>query len=357
MKKIILLLIITLLAACSQSSSVPQASSAPGEQAGSESPDGLPGPLPPGLGRGFTGRLVLVNFYSGGSRLLEIDLASGQTRALFEPPTGSWLGSAQVSPDGRQIVMAYSPPPEDGSIQFGYTSLYLMPSDGSGEPRPFLERQEEGESFFQPAWAPDGNSIYYTHLYPTGNGGAEASFKNDIERVTLEGERLTLLENAIWPAVSPDGSKLAYLTASPGTPDNHLYVAASDGSNPFPVLPLDDRQPVDDHLFLADGSGLIFSMVNPETVALKPTWWERLLGVGIALAHNVPSDWYYAPVEGGKPQRLTELNELGLSGALSPDGKHAAFLSGSGLYIMEIEGAEVFQALKELTVGTVDWVP
>ncbi len=347
MTKSLLLILVLLLAACSPSAS-------PGAEGGASA--WPPESLPPGLGRGLEGRLLLASQAPEGGRLVEIELSSGAVRTLFQAPPGSWLGAARVSPDGSQILLAYAPPLEEGALQFGYTDLYRMPYAGSQEPQPFLLRQSDGESLFQPVWAPDGQSVYYAHLYRTGEGGVNPGYQNDIERADLSGETRTLLQHAIWPALSPDGSKLAYLTAEPGSQDNFLYIAGQDGSSPAPVINSANPAPVDDHFFSADGERLIFSMVNPAASA-GSAWWERLLGIGVALAHNVPSDWYSAPASGGEPERLTRLDEIGLAGDLSPDGAHAAFLSGSGLAILETGSGEVFPVLEGARVGTVDWIP
>lgn len=345
--KLLLLMLILLLGACS---------SAAQPESESVEKGGLPASLPPGLGRELEGRLLLASQAPEGGRLVEIDLSSGAVRTLYQAPAGSWLGAARVSPNGSQILLAYAPPLEEGALQFGYTDLYLMPYDASQEPQPFLQRRSEVESFFQPVWAPDGQAVVYAHLYQTGQGSMNPGYQNDIERADLSGQTRTLMQHAIWPALSPDGAKLAYLTAEPGVQDNFLYLAGNDGSSPAPVITVSDPAPVDDHFFTADGEGLIFSMVNPATSS-GPAWWERLLGIGVALAHNVPSDWYYVPVSGGEPERLTQLEEIGLAGDLSPDGKHAAFLSGSGLNILDTASGEVIPIVEGALVGTVDWIP
>jgi hypothetical protein len=106
----------------------------------------------------------------------------------------------------------------------------------------------------------------------------------------------------------------------------------------------------------ADSSALIFSMVNNDP-APAGSWLERLLGVGVARAHNVPSDWYQVPLEGGSIQRLTTLGDTGLFGDLSPDGTQMAFIASSGLYILNLESGELAHLSEETFIGTIDWIP
>jgi Tol biopolymer transport system component len=345
-KKILLLILIALLSACA---ALGERSRQPAEN--------FPASLTPGLGQGLSGRLLLVNFSPAGSQLIELDLTSGQVHTLFQAPEGSWLGSARMSPDGRQILLAYAPPASEGRPQFGYSDLYLLAADGSGKPQPLLERERVDESFFHPTWAPDGKSIYFTHLYWIEGDNSASAFQNDILRADIaSGVRTVVVESALWPAVSPDGSSLAYLTADPRSQANDLYLTDQDGSSPTPVVMADEQAPVDEHLFTVDGEGLIFSMVNTEPAA-SSSWWERFFGTGVALAHSVPSDWYSISLEGGEPVRLTQMNDIGLSGDLSPDGNHLAFISATGFYVMRVDGSELTRVMENVTVGTVDWVP
>lgn len=316
----------------------------------------IPPSQPPGLNHGLTGRLVLIQYHPQGNRLLELNLASGQVQELFRAPSRSWLSEAVVSPAGDQILLTYAAPPPDNTPQFGFTDFYLLNYRGARSPRPFLLRSEAEESFFHPAWSPNGQSIYYTHLYRQNPGERVPSYQNDIEQISLSGDRKTVLPHALWPAVSPDGAVISYLTVDETGLGNDLYITSADGSSPAPVLKPGAATPVDAHLFTADGTSLVFSMVNPPE-SEPASWMQRFFGVQTAHAHNVPSDWYSMPLQGGTPQRLTQLNDLSLSGDISPDGKYLAFISATGLYVMDLERDEVFQVWTDTMVGTVDWIP
>lgn len=156
--------------------------------------------------------------------------------------------------------------------------------------------------------------------------------------------------------MSPDGSKLAYLNADPATLSNDLYLSDPDGSNPVEVIQPNLHLPVDDHFFTKDSGQIIFSMVNPQP-APSIYWWEKLFGVHVASAHNVPSDWYLVSANGGEPYRLTNLNAIGMYAARSPDGRKMAFISAAGLFIMNLDGSSPTMLSDQVYIGTVDWIP
>jgi Tol biopolymer transport system component len=325
---------------------------------------------------GLSGRLFLIQYTNQGNRMLSLDLASGTTGTVYQSPPKSWLSEAAVSPDGSQAVFAYTPPLAVGEISYGFTDLYLLPLDGSGQPatlpggagqppappgeagqpQPLQLRQSVHESFFHPAWSPDGQFVYYSHLAEAEPEGQAPEYFYTIEKINLGGEITTVVRDAFWPGMSPDGQRLAYLKASDGSSEDELYVTDLDGSQGRPVLPAGWSQPVDAHIFTQDGSAVIFSaVVDPGTPT--SSWFDRLLGVRTAFAHDVPSDWFIVPAAGGEPERLTRLFETGLRGALSPDGRYLAFTGVRGLYVMDLESREFSQIVRDFFVGVVGWLP
>jgi hypothetical protein len=113
-------------------------------------PEFAPGATPPAAQYELTGRLLLIQYSSSGNRLIELNLLSGATTVIFQAPSASWLGEAVVSPDGRTVLLAYSPPPPPGEFQMGHTGLYLLALDGSAAPQPLLTPQGAQDAFFSP---------------------------------------------------------------------------------------------------------------------------------------------------------------------------------------------------------------
>ncbi len=95
------------------------------------------------------------------------------------------------------------------------------------------------------------------------------------------------------------------------------------------------------------------------TQALEPGWLDNLLGITLASAHSVPSDWWSVSVEGGTPTRLTHLAAASLYASPSPDGKYFASYSGNGIFVMKPDGTQVTAVVPEVgpISGTVNWMP
>jgi Tol biopolymer transport system component len=364
MKKFLLALLVLALASCSSVSISPPTPVGPDSSGNPQStlvaPYPPPGsaqvtPTPPAwLSMGFTGSLVLILHTQTGVNIARMDLTNGQISPIFQADDGALMSTALVSPDRQQILLAYAPP-ASASNTVSYTSLYLLPIDGSGPLKPLLPAPKGEEAYFAPVWAPDGRSIYTSHFIRGAQDGSTPD-QYSIDQVTLAGETKQILTNAMWPSLSPDGSQLSYVTTLGNTGQNDLYLADISGANPTPPLKPGTFLAVDDHFFTPDGKAIIFSAVNPQPTP-SPTVWEKLFGIQVVSAHNVPSDWYQVPVDGGEAQRLTNLNDTGMYATLSPDGKRVAFISQTGIYVMNIDGTELTQLAQLVATGTVDWIP
>jgi Tol biopolymer transport system component len=298
------------------------------------------------------GGLILVMPGQNGTTIQRMDLASGALSLVYQAPNRALVSTALVSPDGKQILLAYAPPPTE-QTQLVYTTLYLLSADGSGSPTPVLASPPANEAFFAPVWAPDGKSIYTSHFH-VGTDTTPDRFT--IDQVALDGTLKQVLADAEWPSLSPDSKRIAYVSAKPDG-SNELYLAGIDGSDPHPALSGGQFPAVDDHFFTPDGKGIIFSAVNPQAPAPTPSLLERIFGIEEVSAHNVPSDWYRVDLARGQTQRLTTLNDTGMYAALSPDSQRVAFIAQSGIYVMNPDGSQLTQLSDRVATGTVDWLP
>lgn len=300
----------------------------------------------------LSGRLVFVE---GAQRVTDLDLASGALRVLFQAPFGGWVTSASLSPDGRSIALAYSEPPPTGEVA-SYTGIYILPADGLAGPTPLLLPPGPEEAYFGPAFAPDGAALYLVHLERSPDDPVQA-YRQTLGRFRLgEGEVDPLVDDAFWPSVSPDGLHLAYVTIDPDDFTNTLFLAASDGETATPAVEPGFLPYVDSPVFSRDSAWLYLSAVGRGGIA-QSNGLDRLLGVVPAGAHSLPSDWWRVPVQGGPPERLTDLSQSGLFGAFAPDGRHFAFLSSTGLYVMDPDGSNVTALLNTWASGSLDWIP
>ncbi len=286
--------------------------------------------------------------------LMRYDFGSDSSQLLFEVPSNAWLSHMAASPDGSQIALTYAPSPGENEIQFGYSTLYLLLADGRSAPRLLVERSSETEVFFNPTWSPDGQQIYYSHVTPLD---AETfTFATTLERLDVAtGEVEIIADNGIWPRLSPDGRFLAYVHIESETLAAELVLSDSDGSEARVVVTRDQFLTLDTPFFSSDGDWLYFSAVAAQTSSA--TWWERLLGIKVASAHNLPSQWWRLPVAGGVPERIVDEARVGQYGSLSPDGRSVAFSSQSGIFLMQPDGSDLRQLLDVSAADSLTWTP
>jgi hypothetical protein len=314
-------------------------------------PTSTPGP-PPWAELGLEGSLYYTAFIQERQRLLRLDLETGEQATIFDPPENAWLSDIAVSPNGREIVVAYGPPPAEGQVQFGFTDIYIMPADGSAEPIPLVQRQQPNETYYNVSWPLD-DYIYYAHFAPFTDDLGSIVYVSQVERYHIpSGESEILVEKAAWPRLSSDGEKLAYVTD-----DNEFIISEANGANPAVIeLPADRFPAVDAPLFSPDDETIYFSVAAVEIQPVR-SFWDILMGVKVAEAHNVPSDWWRMPVDAGRPpEQLTSLFEVGMYGDFSPDGNHIGFITSTAVLVMNPDGTGIFRLKDIAATGTINWV-
>lgn len=307
----------------------------------------------------LTGHLIFNQPKVG---LGQLDLVTGALTTVFALPEEGWITGAALAPDGQTLVMAYAPPPPTDQVQLGYTDLYFL-SEGDSEPKIALARTDPQESFFSPLWSAQGDYIYFAHFRPlrAENGTPPpVPYLYTIERMAYPGGAPeVIVTNAFWPALSPDGTRLAFVGSDPQTFLNDLYVSNADGTDLTKIVPPETFEAVDAPFFTPDGSAIVFSAVGegPPALTLLDTLFGASPVFAAPLEHNVPSDWWRIPVTGGQPTRLTRIYDTSLFGDYAPDGEHIAFISATGLYVMSPEGGNVYPLMGLQAFGSVEWVP
>lgn len=304
------------------------------------------------------GRLLFLATIEAGQALMAFDLGTGELSTLFIAPPQTWILSQSVSPDAREILIAYAPPPPAGKPSYGYTDLYVLDADDPTDPQPVLQRTEDIEAFFGSFFSPAGDIIYYSHFFP--DSAAASGFRYNINRIAYPGGTPeVVVEDAFWERLSPDGTKLAYVTFD-GREFDELFVTNADGSDPVRALDPAEFPTVDAPFFSPDNQYLYFSAVSGQPTPLA--WWEKLMGVQIAFArsaaHTVPSDFWRVALSDGNTEQITRLMDQGMFGTFSPDGQMIAFITATGLYVMQPGGSGLTQVLSSSSLyGNLEWIP
>lgn len=299
-----------------------------------------------------SGQLVFIEVDGGMQFVSKYDFETKTFDRFFTAPDNGWVSNIDVAPDNEQVMMAYAPPPPEGKIQFGYTSLFLTAQDNTAVPTLYLEKEHEAGTLFNPVWSPNGRFLYYSRIVPQNEDAT--TFDLYLERLEIEsGNRQTVAPNGIWPRVSPNSEQITYVGADVVTFGNSLWIADADGSNAVELLPTSRFEVIDVPMFSPDGQWIYFTAVERETAV---SFWHRLLGIKIASAHDIPSDWYRMPITGGTPEKLTDIREVGIYGDFSPDGQFLAFTSYSGLYLMQLDGTQLEKIADVGATTSLAWI-
>jgi Tol biopolymer transport system component len=308
----------------------------------------------------LSGRLVyLTGFQENNNpyvRLQSLDLVSGVVTTLYQTPPIWWISAAAVSPDEKQVALSYATPTD-------FAAIYLMPLDGSNAPQLLFTPPTKSDEYIEPVWSPDGKYIYFAHT----NFSSPPKKPNqlfpvfDIERIAYPvGTPEDLLTDAYWPRLSPDGSRLVYVSENPDDKTDRLFISAADGSNPRRVELKGSVVPtiIDAPLFLPDGKTLLFSGFV-QAQSYTPNWLDWLLGVQVASAHSLPEDWWSVALTGGEVTQLTHIQAPSLYASLSPDGRLLASFSGNGVFVMGPDGGGLTKIVSDVggIPGTVNWIP
>lgn len=262
---------------------------------------------------------------------------------LFAPDEKSKLGEAPAKPEGAQwaeplevITDVIYRSDDAGYLKPGYTHVYVVPAEG-GAPRQlsFGAYNETGPL----AWSADGKCVL-----AAGNRSENwrrEPIDSEIYRICLDGSPMAALTHRagpdVLPAVSPDGSKIAYLGYDDkllGYQNVRLYVMNGNGSDSRPISSELDRS-IDDVQWAADGLSLyiryddqavtkiarlyLSGRLEPVIQGLSGTALDRpYTGGEFTVATNGtiaftmgnpqrPSD--IAVFRGGRTQQLTRLND------------------------------------------------
>jgi Tol biopolymer transport system component len=294
------------------------------------------------------------------NQIQSLDLQTGQLALIYRAPIGASIYYTSVSPDGKQLVISYSPP--SGENPDLVQSIYILPLDGSQPPQLLLTPPTPEDQYTQAEWSPDGKYIYYTHVnYLIPEYPNRASPLYTIFRLEYPGGQLELVaEAAFWPRLSPDSSRLVYTAKDPFSGEYQIKIADANGENPQEVamsgtyVPEDRDAPI----FSPDGSSIIFSG-NVPGESYRPNWLDKFTGVLIANANGEVSDLWSVPVNGGELIRLTNIRHMGLYVSISPDKNYLVIFSKDNIFVMKPDGSELTVLISELRgfTGTIGWIP
>lgn len=213
------------------------------------------------------------------TRARETPLPDGQPRQLTS--TEAWEGQPALSPDGTRVAYAAN--------LAGNVDVYVSDVHG-GSP---LRLTDDPATDASPAWFPDGRELAFA---------SERSGESAIWRTGQYGGGATLLvSNAREPALSPDGTRIAFTRdANAGVPG-------------IAVAPLADPSQA---RRVSEASGDVWGETHP-------AWSPDGRSICYATRHGL----WTVPAAGGAARRLTPETELDREPAWAPTGGFIYFAS------------------------------
>ena len=277
------------------------------------------------------------------TQITRVDQGPG---ALAWSPDGKWIAFTTLVPSqpawsaalpGKPNGAVWAPEPKfvdrldyrqdyQGYADLGYTHLFVVPAAG-GTPRELTTGDWDTGA---PAWTPDGREILFTSLrVPDAEYQWRESEIYGVDVASGKVRQLTTRKGPDnGPVPSPDGKLVAY-TGNDWTDDTYitsrLYVMGIDGANPREITGGLDRSP-ENLLWASDGSGVYFSAQS-----------------------DGRSDFYFAPLAGGKPRKLTSgdhfLTVMSLSNTGTAAGVRATPLDPGDIVAFDVKSP----VLRQLT--------
>ncbi len=312
-------------------------------------PAGAPRELPlSGPVAGVAGRLL----YANGAQFRTFEISTGAVATLATFPGNVVADAPAVSPDGSLIAFSMYRPDTDATDANGGVDLMVMNVDGSGQ-RVVLAHTRPNESFSEPAWAPDGRTLFFTFR------GLDSAPR--IERVSVDGTgRAVVVSRGRSPSVSGDGSQLAFLMDDQSSGYEVLAVANAKGSDIRPLFAGGTYQVLAAPRFAPNSQHIVFSGVTeiPQPEGHVPFRFDPLAALRprAAAAHGVPWDIWIINADGSARERLTELEEDAPMATWSADGSRLAIKGELGLYLLDLSTKKLHRMAQELAGDGLDWI-
>ncbi len=224
--------------------------------------------------------LLVATFRTGDTEIFIVDPATGDARNLTRSPRSSERYPSW-SPDGKLVAF--------NSNRDGAYNLYVIGSDGNNLRQ--LTHEKRGVEAGMQSWTGDAKWIYFGLF---GKGPPRMC------RIAPDGSGFAEVGKGIDPAVSPDGTTIAFARALPD--GHHLFVMSTDGAS----------------LRQLTTKGNVYA-------GMHCTWTPDSKSILYADQVGEALEIFCIQADGKNARQLTRLGKAATTPAVSPDMKWVSF--------------------------------
>jgi len=256
------------------------------------------------------------------------EITDEERSLLVARPDQSFIYDAAVSPDGTDAALAIQGPPRETPTGYNFGVDIFIARDG-GEPILLAAHERIGETMSRPIWLPDANRLLFAVLGRDDTGAADLRIEI-LDLTTNTRERF--IDDALEPALSPDGTRLAYLHYDPATGSEIIMVADLTSGETRPLLP-ETRimSNVANIAWAPDGTRLAFAASDPIAISQQASGGRYTS----ATVHPTLRDVWTVNADGTDVRRITEIADASLSLAWSGDNQHIYAIGDTGFWRVE----------------------